>query len=681
MRTSVWALVLVASLTSLTGRTSAATFPVTSTTDDVDQTPGDGLCLTGTGECSLRAAVQEGNALAGPDVVSMAAGTYLLALRSGPDPDQGDLDVGEDLTIEGAGPGATIIDALGGSRVLASTSGVALTLRDLTLRNGASSDAGGAINAEGSLSLEDVVVRDSESGSTGGGVFAGSIDALRSRFTGNVASLGGGGVTAIDGTIRDCTFDDNTADGFLGGSDLLTGGGVLLIANSTSTGSISNFSFCSPPPFPSCSFATTLTLANVTGDGVFLNNLNNPNPGGGIVLRNTVVRSCGGGAFTSEGHNLVAQTPTCTFVGDTTGNRIGIDPLLGPLTDNGGPTATRMPLAGSPLVDGGNPAAPGSGGASCEPADQRGVLRPVMARCDIGAVELRCGDGYVDPEEECDDGNPIDGDGCDSNCRPTGCGNDVVTAGETCDDGNTVAGDCCDFDCALDPAGAPCTSDGNACTDDVCDGVGACEHTAHSRPCDDGSPCTSADHCAAGQCLGVGCNICLECDPSIGCVTPAPTCEAAAPAGSRLRLKAGAGDGRDRLRWAWTSAAPAPKTLLGDPLLGPMQLCVYDGAGGVVASSILTGGGPWNESPNTFRYRDFDLELSGAAITYARISGGARARISVSGRGAGLGLADLPLATPVKVRLVGTDQVTCVEATFAGGVRSNTSGRFRARSD
>jgi len=63
-----------------------------------------------------------------------------------------------------------------------------------------------------------------------------------------------------------------------------------------------------------------------------------------------------------------------------------------------------------------------------------------------------CGDGAVTPSsgEQCDDGNLVDGDGCDSNCTPTGCGNGIVTAGETCDDGVANGTDhCCTSDCAL----------------------------------------------------------------------------------------------------------------------------------------------------------------------------------------------------------------------------------------
>ena len=55
----------------------AASFSVNSTADAVDVTPGDGVCETVTfGECTLRAAVMEANALAGHDSITLPAGVY-----------------------------------------------------------------------------------------------------------------------------------------------------------------------------------------------------------------------------------------------------------------------------------------------------------------------------------------------------------------------------------------------------------------------------------------------------------------------------------------------------------------------------------------------------------------------------------------------------------------------------
>ena len=77
---------------------------------------------------------------------------------------------------------------------------------------------------------------------------------------------------------------------------------------------------------------------------------------------------------------------------------------------------------------------------------------PNMARAAQQAVCIRdrCGDGTVDSDEACDDGNIIPGDGCSSDCGSTEvCGNRVVdtAVGEVCDDGNIDSGDGCCDDC------------------------------------------------------------------------------------------------------------------------------------------------------------------------------------------------------------------------------------------
>ena len=59
-----------------------------------------------------------------------------------------------------------------------------------------------------------------------------------------------------------------------------------------------------------------------------------------------------------------------------------------------------------------------------------------------------CGNGILDPAEECDDGNNTNGDGCDSTCQTT-CGDKIIAGKEECDDGNTKSGDACDAQCKL----------------------------------------------------------------------------------------------------------------------------------------------------------------------------------------------------------------------------------------
>ena len=80
----------------------------------------------------------------------------------------------------------------------------------------------------------------------------------------------------------------------------------------------------------------------------------------------------------TAGHNL-ADDETCGLGGPD--DRQGVDPLLGVLADNGGPTATRALLAGSPAVDTADP-------VGCPGTDQRGTARPQGEGCDVGAFEV-----------------------------------------------------------------------------------------------------------------------------------------------------------------------------------------------------------------------------------------------------------------------------------------------------
>src|SRR5438270_11982503 len=112
----------------------AATLNVTKTADT-----NDTVCDS---DCSLREAIGAANGLAGADTINVPAGTYKLTITgSGEDADAtGDLDITDDTTIQGAGAGATGIDATGlGDRVfnlpVFSTTN-AVTISDLTITRG-----------------------------------------------------------------------------------------------------------------------------------------------------------------------------------------------------------------------------------------------------------------------------------------------------------------------------------------------------------------------------------------------------------------------------------------------------------------------------------------------------------------------------------------------------------------
>ena len=118
-RSSIGALALAAVLCALAANPAhldAATFSVDTTADAVDALPGDGVCLSLALTCSLRAAIQEANALAGADVVVVPAGTYVLTLVGAGETSgaTGDLNVSDDLDLQGAlflegGPEASLV--------------------------------------------------------------------------------------------------------------------------------------------------------------------------------------------------------------------------------------------------------------------------------------------------------------------------------------------------------------------------------------------------------------------------------------------------------------------------------------------------------------------------------------------------------------------------------------------
>jgi len=90
----------------------AKIFRVNSTKDMVDAAPHDGVCLTATGVCTLRAAIQEANALTGTDEIRLKAGTYRLHLiGEGEDfAATGDLDMTDSVPVVGKGGALTVVD-------------------------------------------------------------------------------------------------------------------------------------------------------------------------------------------------------------------------------------------------------------------------------------------------------------------------------------------------------------------------------------------------------------------------------------------------------------------------------------------------------------------------------------------------------------------------------------------
>src|SRR5262249_31803372 len=171
-----------------------------------------------------------------------------------------------------------------------------------------------------------------------------------STVSGNRGQSGGGAfINRGLFEARNCTISGNTATGpgSFGGGRLLMGS----FGQSTITSCTLTRNHSSPPN------------SGGGGGGVSI--------GANTTLQNTLIAgntTAGGapdcaGTLTSGGHNLIGDTSGCALTGNTLGTITGKDPLLAPLANNGGPTATHALLAGSPAIDSGDPAAPGGPGS------------------------------------------------------------------------------------------------------------------------------------------------------------------------------------------------------------------------------------------------------------------------------------------------------------------------------
>jgi uncharacterized delta-60 repeat protein len=237
--------------------------------------------------------------------------------------------------------------------------------------------SGGTVNVSDSYIAENTAMGERN----GGGISAINVLVIGSTISGNTASVGGG-IAAANVTVRNSTISGNRARDSGGGIHVSGGGSRLEVSNST----------------------ITLNVADFQGGGI---RADWGGPSGGI--RNTIIAGnsapngpdCferfGRPVFLSQGYNLIGNNSGANFTA-ATGDLVGtaanpINPRLGPLQNNGGPTLTHNLLTGSPAIDAANPILPGSSVIASEVVDQRGVLRPIdhnrdgVAVSDIGAVE------------------------------------------------------------------------------------------------------------------------------------------------------------------------------------------------------------------------------------------------------------------------------------------------------
>lgn len=356
---------------------AAGTFTVNSTTDAADAVAGNGVCATSGGVCTLRAAVEEANALAGSDTINLAAATYTLTLNN-------DLNVTSVITLNGVSQTTTIIDGNNGARVVAIGSGNTLSIVDLTVRNGnAGGGDGGGFNNTGTLNLTRVIVRNNNA-RDGAGIWSRAtgavLNATDSSFIGNTGRDGAGVyVRDSQATFNRVTFSTNSAT--------RDGGGLYTRSNTTSVTNVTYSQNSADDDGGGYYFESgTGTTVNTTfyrntatdaGDNIRTQS-GTPSFTNTLADNNNGSNNCSG-SLTAVAGNL-AYGSGCT--GFTNGN-----PLLAALTDNGGFTATHALATGSAAIDTGT-------GSGCPATDQRGTARPLDGDsngsliCDTGAYEL-----------------------------------------------------------------------------------------------------------------------------------------------------------------------------------------------------------------------------------------------------------------------------------------------------
>jgi hypothetical protein len=290
------------------------------------------------------------------------------------------------------------------------------TITGCTITGNRASEAGGIYaSGRGSLTLSSSTISGNSTIDDGGGIQVLNCAASITDCTisGNSASNNGGGIeflytitnTQFPATLTQCTVANNTASSYGGGICVLRDG-LVTIADSTITGNAANKGAGIYAVAATQLMGATLTLLSSTvagnqasgaGGGLYISAplgsatkasltdtliANNSAPGGGPDVSGTVLAT--------SAYNLIGNGDGSTGLANgTNGNLVGttaspIDPRLGPLTNNGGPTATMALLPGSPAFDAGS-------SANAPQYDQRGpgYSRVVGSAIDIGAFEVQ----------------------------------------------------------------------------------------------------------------------------------------------------------------------------------------------------------------------------------------------------------------------------------------------------
>src|ERR1043166_3598503 len=360
------------------GQIAGSVFTVNDTGDSHDSLPGDGSCVDSGGHCTLRAAIEESNAtVAGDAIIFSLPQPSMINLSLGA------LSITQNLEI--VGPGArrltvqrSTVTGTPNFRVFHFPAGQSrVKIHGISIRNGNDSAGGGVYVQEGnSVGFYDVVIAGNSATAGGGIANFGTVSLVRSLVNSNIATQQGGAITNSSPNANIGIFSSTLTDNMAAFGGALDNAGLARLVNDTisrnssSSGSSSIFS----------------------------------NPLGTVKVMNTIIgRDLGQsgpalqGQFESYGNNIVTNAQGSTGFtngvnNDQVSNNNVIDPMLGPLSDNGGQTDTMALLSGSPAIGNANPCVINNcsqfPGVVRAERDQRRYLRFLGGNSvDVGAFE------------------------------------------------------------------------------------------------------------------------------------------------------------------------------------------------------------------------------------------------------------------------------------------------------
>lgn len=358
-----------------------------SRTDTGDASPGDGVCADTTGFCSLRAAIEEANALPGHDRIHVTRGPSSRPPGLLP----AEVVISDDVDLYGDGMEATHVAGLHLDRLLYLLPGVNVAISDLTLRGGLAED-GGVIKNEGSLTLDRVEIAQGTA-NRGGGIFnSGSLIATDTFFFQHIGQApdSRGGAIYNSGSLRldRVSFTKGQAVLGCGGAvyNASTGVGEAINATFMKNGSrkADGGAICNDGGVFRCLHCTIArNRATTVGGGIV-------NYGGTVELHSSLIAentsaeeadsdNCGGTPVTSLGYNLDGDG-SCQLHsgGDISGVNSGIRGL--DIVDAGYVPVGAFKRDYGPGID-------NADSIGCPSVDARGLPRPVGTGCDIGAFE------------------------------------------------------------------------------------------------------------------------------------------------------------------------------------------------------------------------------------------------------------------------------------------------------